>query len=212
MTTRDSNENPTVDRSETMEKALGSAAASPGEGQDTDSSRPPLFVIHKHRNNGLYYDLRLEITGVLKSWALPEGPTTDPTHKHRATPSEDFALDAAYFEGVIPAGQYGAGTLLVWDTGTYRNLRDEHERDISIPMGQALEDGEIRIWLEGQKLRGGYSLVRVSKGKSSESWQLTKLDDEEANVQRNITEEEPNSVLTDRSLDQVRQSEQEEQS
>ena len=105
----------------------------------------PRFVIQKHDASSLHYDFRLEADGVLKSWAVPKGPSTDPREKRLAMRVEDHPLDYADFEGVIPKGQYGAGTVIVWDTGSYRPLGDE-------PLERALEHGHASVWLQGRKL------------------------------------------------------------
>ena len=137
-------------------------------------SHEPIFVIQKHAARRLHYDFRLEVDGVLKSWAIPKGPSTDPQDKRLAVPTEDHPLAYAGFEGVIPAGEYGGGTVLVWDTGIYRNLTEK--KGEAIPMGQGLAHGHVKVWLEGRKLKGGYALTRFKTGKD-ESWLLVKADD-----------------------------------
>ena len=111
----------------------------------------PIFVIQKHAASHLHYDFRLEVDGVLKSWAIPKGPSTDPKDKRLAVPTEDHPLEYADFEGVIPAGEYGGGTVLVWDTGPYRNLTEK--KGEAIPMGQAVAHGHVKVWLEGRNSR-----------------------------------------------------------
>jgi DNA ligase D-like protein (predicted 3'-phosphoesterase) len=159
------------------------------------SGRRPRFVIQQHQARSLHYDFRLEAGGVLKSWAVPKGPSTNPRDKRLAMPTEDHPLEYADFEGVIPEGHYGAGTVIVWDRGSYRNLRDE-------PVEQQVEDGHVAIWLEGKKLRGGYSLTRVGGGKR-ERWLLVKMDDEEADRRRKPVRSQPESVKSGRTLDEV---------
>lgn len=160
----------------------------------------PIFVIQKHAARRLHYDFRLEVDGVLKSWAIPKGPSTDPRDKRLAVPTEDHPLEYAGFEGVIPEGEYGGGTVLVWDTGTYRNLTEK--KGEYIPMGQGLAHGHVKIWLEGRKLEGGYALTRFKTGKD-ESWLLVKADDAGADPGRNPVADEPGSVLTGRTLEEI---------
>lgn len=164
----------------------------------------PIFVIQKHDASSLHYDFRVEVDGVLKSWAVPKGPSTDPSQKRLAIPTEDHPLPYADFEGVIPEGQYGAGTVLVWDRGTYRNLKEADEKkEEPKPVSKQLEDGHATIWLEGQKISGGYALIRTGKGDDSR-WLLIKMKDEEADARRNPTSTEPKSVKTGRTLDEIR--------
>jgi len=146
------------------------------------------------------------VDGVLKSWAVPKGPSTDPSEKRLAVPTEDHPLEYADFEGVIPEGEYGAGTVLVWDTGPYRNLRAEKQGDDVASMEESLEQGKLEIWLEGEKLRGGYALVRTGKGKDAR-WLLIKMRNEGAHARRNPTSTEPKSVLTGRTLEEIAQQE-----
>lgn len=132
------------------------------------------FVVQKHRSRNLHYDLRLEVDGVLKSWAVPKGPSTDPKMKRLAIMTEDHPLDYAGFEGIIPEGQYGAGTVIVWDTGYYRNITERDGQ--TIPMAEAIQQGHAAVWLEGKKLKGGYALTKTKRG-----WILVKMRDKEAN-------------------------------
>ena len=164
------------------------------------SAQQPIFVIQKHAARHLHYDFRLEVDGVLKSWAIPKGPSTDPRDKRLAVPTEDHPLEYAGFEGVIPEGEYGGGTVLVWDTGTYRNLTEK--KGAAVPMGQGLAHGHVKFWLEGRKLKGGYALTRFKTGKD-ESWLLSKADDAEADPGRNPVADEPGSVLTGRTIEEV---------
>ncbi len=168
--------------------------------QGEHPSKQPIFVIQKHDARRLHYDFRLEVNGVLKSWAVPKGPSTDPREKRLAILVEDHPLAYADFEGVIPEGEYGAGTVLVWDTGPYRNLRAEKDKK-PVSMEQAFAEGKIEVWLQGKKLQGGYTLIRTIRGK--ERWLLTKMDDEKADARRNPISTEPLSVLSGRSLEDI---------
>jgi DNA ligase D-like protein (predicted 3'-phosphoesterase) len=164
------------------------------------AEREPHFVIQKHDASRLHYDVRLEADGVLKSWAVPKGPSTDPRDRQLAVPTEDHPLDYEDFEGVIPEGQYGAGTVLVWDAGTYRNI-SEHRGD-PVPVADAIRRGHLAVWLDGHKLRGGYAFTRIRGGKD-EAWLMVKMRDEGADARRKPVRTQPESVLTGRDLDQV---------
>jgi|SRR5690554_1435015 len=167
------------------------------EGGSHKTSKNPIFVIQKHYASRLHYDFRLELDGVLKSWAVPKGPSTDPRDKRLAVPTEDHPLEYADFEGEIPEGEYGAGRVIVWDTGIYRNLREEDKDDKKASMTQSVEEGHIAVWLEGKKLQGGYALIRTGRGKE-DRWLLVKMNDEKADARRNPVETEPESVLSGR--------------
>lgn len=162
--------------------------------------RKNIFVIQKHAASHLHYDLRLAVGGVLRSWAVPKGPSIDPKEKRLAMRTEDHPLEYADFEGVIPEG-YGAGTVMVWDAGTYRPLNDKGDEKTSF--SSALKKGHAKFELNGKKLRGGFSLVRISKRKK-ERWLLIKSEDDEADARRNPTSTQKKSVLTRRTMNQVR--------
>ena len=147
-----------------------------------------LFVVQKHRASALHYDFRLEAGGVLVSWAVPKGPSLDPKVKRLAMAVEDHPLDYARFEGVIPEGEYGGGTVMVWDIGTYE-LEDAETFD------EALRRGRIVFNLHGKKLKGGWVLVRT-RGRQ---WLLMKRTDRSASSV-DITTAKPRSVLTRRLL------------
>jgi DNA ligase D-like protein (predicted 3'-phosphoesterase) len=164
--------------------------------------KAPRFVIQKHDATALHYDFRLEADGVLKSWAIPKGPSTDPRDKRLAMPTEDHPLDYHDFEGVIPEKQYGAGPVIVWDAGTYRNLTEKDGREI--PVEEGVDAGHVKVWLEGRKIRGGYSLRRTRIGKDErEKWLLVKLKDEEADARRNPVSSQPQSVKSGRTIEEV---------
>jgi DNA ligase D-like protein (predicted 3'-phosphoesterase) len=158
-------------------------------------------VIQKHAASRLHYDSRLEAGGVLLSWAVPKGLSTEPRDRRLDIQTEDHPLDYVDFEGVIPEGEYGAGTVLVWDSGRYHNLRARKGRN-SQSMEQALKDGLIEVWLEGEKLTGGYALKRIEGGKKPR-WLIIKMDDEHADARRRPTSTEPQSVRSGRDLDEI---------
>jgi bifunctional non-homologous end joining protein LigD len=163
---------------------------------------PLLFVVQQHSATRLHYDFRLECDGVLKSWAVPKGPSLDPADKRLAVPTEDHPFDYASFEGVIPPGQYGAGEVIVWDCGVYSP--DEEEAwvgDREAAEGQVrkgLEEGKLSITLRGEKLKGSFALVKTSRGKD---WLLIKHKD------RFVTKEDVTarnrSVLSGIAVDEV---------
>ena len=155
----------------------------------------PMFVIQKHAASSLHYDFRLEVDGVLVSWAVPKGPSTDPRERRLAVQVEDHPLSYGDFEGVIGAG-YGAGAVIVWDTGSYDNLREE------VSMSEALADGHVRVALHGHKLRGGYTLRRTRAG-SKPNWLLMKRRDGEADARRNPLSTQPESVLSGRTIEDL---------
>ncbi|HEU4946760.1 MAG TPA: DNA polymerase ligase N-terminal domain-containing protein [Kribbella sp.] len=161
----------------------------------------PIFVIQKHAARRLHYDLRLEVDGVLKSWAVPRGPSLDPTEKRLAVPTDDHSMDYADFEGAIGSSQYGSGAVIVWDLGTYRNLTTDR-RGTVIAMADAVEHGHVKIWLDGVKLKGGWALTRTGEQDGS-PWLLVKVRDKTADPASSPTTTEPRSVLTDRTVEEV---------
>ena len=156
-------------------------------------SRSRIYVVQKHQASRLHYDFRLEHNGVLLSWAVPKGPSLDPSVKRLAIQVEDHPLEYAQFEGVIPDGQYGAGAVMVWDIGTWRPEQDD--------VADAIKKGELKFTLRGKKLRGSWVLVRTpGYGRNArKSWLLIKHRDRYAS-KRDITVVEPKSVLTGRLL------------
>lgn len=178
-------------------------------GQQAGKNGGRRFVIQKHDASNLHYDFRLEVDNALVSWAVPKGPSTDPSERRLAIQTEDHPLDYADFEGVIPEGEYGAGTVIVWDTGHYQNLR-ANKGPKSMSMPRSLEDGLVEVWLEGEKLQGGYALKRTEGGKKPR-WMLIKMDDEAADARRNPVSTEPDSVLSARSIRDVAKAVQDEE-
>lgn len=165
-----------------------------------EEQRPRAFVIQKHAASRLHYDFRLEVEGVLVSWAVPKGPSLNPKERRLAVRTEDHPLEYATFEGSIPAGQYGAGTVIVWEAGTYRNLKQEDPQHPPQTMAEALAAGQVTVWLEGHKLRGGFALIRTRTGGEEDNWMLVKMRDAEADETRDILRERPESILSDRSV------------
>ncbi|WP_030159961.1 DNA polymerase ligase N-terminal domain-containing protein [Glycomyces sp. NRRL B-16210] len=151
------------------------------------------FVVQRHEASRLHFDFRLQIGGVLVSWAVPKGPSLNPDYKRLAVRTEDHPLDYAAFEGRIPEGEYGAGTVIVWDAGTYRNLTEKRGR--AVPMSDALAHGHLKVRLEGEKLTGAFALSRMGEG---EDWLLVKIDDEGADRRRKPAKTRLESVLSGR--------------
>jgi len=153
-----------------------------------------MFVIQKHAATSLHYDLRLEVDGVLASWAVPKGPSADPRDKRLAMQVEDHPLDYGDFEGVIGPG-YGAGAVIVWDTGEYDNLRDE-------PMTEGIENGHVSFALKGHKLQGDWSLRRIRGGEKPQ-WLRVKRRDDHADARRNPVSTQPESVLSGKTIEEL---------
>lgn len=169
----------------------------------------PIFVIQEHDARSRHWDFRIEVEGVLESWAVPKGPSTDPRQKRLAVATEEHPLEYADFEGVIPEGEYGAGAVIVWDAGPYCNMTTGDDGE-EVPMREALSRGHATIWLEGKKLRGGYDLVHARTGGEARNWLLVKRKDEGADARRKPTRSEPHSVLSGRTVEEVREQEGEE--
>ncbi len=143
----------------------------------------------------------LQVGRALKSWAVPKGPSLNPSDKRMAAEVEDHPIGYAKFEGVIPKGQYGAGAVMVWDTGTYRNVtRKDHKK---VPITKALKHGHVAVWLDGKKLKGGYALSRIAKGKKPR-WLLVKMRDAKADARRKPTKTETKSALTGRTMKEIK--------
>jgi DNA ligase D-like protein (predicted 3'-phosphoesterase) len=170
-----------------------------GESPRSDSEKP-IFVIQKHKARNLHYDVRLEVNGVLKSWAVPKGPSSDPSVKRLAVATEDHPMEYADFEGTIPEGDYGAGVVLVWDIGTYLNITQTKDQTPSVEA--AIEQGHLNVWLEGKKLKGGYSFVRFRR-EAKDQWLLVKMNDAEADPANDPVATQPESVLSGLSLEQI---------
>jgi len=159
------------------------------------AAKPLSYVIQKHRATALHYDFRLEWEGVLLSWAVPKGPSLDPSVKRLAMPTEDHPLEYAAFEGIIPEGEYGGGTVMIWDRGTWTPEVED--------VDAALKKGELKVSLDGEKLHGSWVLVRTRRrGEERPSWLLIKHRDQYAST-KDIAEEEPRSVVSGRLLVEI---------
>jgi bifunctional non-homologous end joining protein LigD len=158
-----------------------------------------IFVVQKHAARNLHYDFRLEWNGVLLSWAVPKGPSIDPSVKRLATAVEDHPVEYAEFEGVIPEGEYGGGTVMVWDRGTWTP---------EVPdVNAAIARGDLKFTLHGEKLKGSWVLVRTKgfpPGAGERSWLLIKHRDAGAGAD-DVVVARPRSVLTDRTLAEIAQ-------
>jgi bifunctional non-homologous end joining protein LigD len=156
---------------------------------------PLAFVIQKHRATALHYDLRLEWKGVMLSWAVPKGPSLDPSVKRMAMRVEDHPIEYNAFEGIIPGGEYGGGTVMIWDRGVWTPAAESADVD------GALEKGELKLIIDGTKLHGSWVMVRTrsSTTKSRHAWLLIKHRDEWANTGQ-VTETAPRSAVSNRLL------------
>jgi bifunctional non-homologous end joining protein LigD len=136
-----------------------------------------IFVVQRHKASRLHYDFRLELDGVLKSWAVPKGPSMNPKDKRLAMMVEDHPYDYKDFEGVIPEGNYGAGIVEIWDEGTYSDLENSSRKEAEKNLRKGLKSGDFKFQLFGKKLKGEFVLVKL-KGKEDNSWLLIKHRDE----------------------------------
>lgn len=168
-----------------------------GEG----SGGKPIFVIQQHDASSMHYDFRLEHDGVLLSWAVPKGPSTNPKDKRLAVRTEDHPLDYARFEGRIPEKEYGGGVVIVWDYGTYENISEKDDEPID--MDAAIKKGHIRVKLDGSKLSGGYSLIHTRMRGDEKNWLLIKEDDDGADARRNPTSTEPKSIISGKTIEEM---------
>lgn len=168
------------------------------KGAKNRSRSGKLFVVQKHDASRLHYDFRLELDGTLKSWAIPKGPSLEPKERRLAVHVEDHPVEYGGFEGIIPEGEYGGGTVILWDRGTWEPLGDA-EKDY--------REGKLKFYLKGKKLRGGWMLVRMPprEGDSGDNWLLIKERDEFARPSDDfdVTVAEPNSVKSGKSIAEV---------
>jgi len=166
-----------------------------GKDRSIKKSHPLIFVIQKHAASHLHYDFRLEINGTLKSWAVPKGPSLDPKQKRLAMQVEDHPLEYANFEGIIPKGEYGGGTVMIWDHGIWEPIGDYE---------QSYNKGKLEFILHGKKLKGKWILLRIARDKKP-SWLLVKVADAEScdSNKYDILKEQPLSVITQRDLSEI---------
>ena len=187
-------------------KRVFNETAEPIGKKKATSKKGLKFVVQKHDATSLHYDFRLEMDGVLKSWAVPKGPSINPQDKRLAMMVEDHPYDYRNFEGIIPEGNYGAGTVMVWDEGIYNAMEYEAEpvkTQEKILLGE-LKKGDLKFVLHGKKLKGAFALVKM-KGRGENAWLLIKKDDDEAS-ETDITKKDK-SVKTDRTLNQIAEEE-----
>lgn len=143
------------------------------QGKEQDEQ---VFVIQKHASRSLHYDFRIEIDGVLKSWAIPKG-VPESGERHLALETEDHPLEYADFEGEIPVGEYGAGQVEIFDKGVYHNIKKRNNK--TVPIEQCFKDGRIELWLEGKRLHGAYALIRTQSDEK-EYWLFLKMKEHHA--------------------------------
>jgi bifunctional non-homologous end joining protein LigD len=180
-----------------------SKTAEPTGGRPEDEALH--FVIQKHDASHLHYDFRLEMEGVLKSWAVPKGPSTDPSIKRLAMMVEDHPYDYKNFEGIIPKGQYGGGTVIVWDEGTYEPAEGEFssKKEMDKYLRNQLHKGKLHVIMHGKKLKGEYGLIKSSY-KDEKSWLLFKVKDKYAK-ETDITKKDK-SVISGKTIPQMEKS------
>lgn len=163
---------------------------------------PLQFVVQKHAASHLHYDLRLELDGVMKSWAVPKGPSVDPEVKRLAMEVEDHPIEYNSFEGTIPKGQYGGGTVMIWDRGTYVPRDVEPGDDHAAVIRHGLQNGKLDIVFEGERLRGAFTLIRTKRDEKSQ-WLFFKRDDSDAQPGVDITEQYTTSIDSGRSMEEI---------
>lgn len=215
---RDKAAQPAERLKEYRDKRDFSLTAEPAGGQADPEAKRPLFCVQKHAASRLHYDLRLEVNGVLKSWAVPKGPSPDPADKRLAVMTEDHPLEYADFEGTIPEGEYGGGTVLLWDIGWWEpdlvRRKPGSARQREAAAGEAatadpppdpetdLANGELKFALHGEKLRGSWALVQM-KGRGDKNWLMIKHRDDDAQPGLDLTHEAPLSVSSGRSIEEI---------
>jgi DNA ligase D-like protein (predicted 3'-phosphoesterase) len=176
--------------------------AEPGGDEAAADGGRPVFVVQLHDASSMHFDFRLEADGVLKSWAVPKGPSTDPHVKRFAARTEDHPLDYRTFEGVIAAGEYGGGTVMVWDEGTFVNLTTDRSGE-QVPLGAAVDGGHASFRLRGHKLHGDYALTRMRGDDGKEQWLLVKKTDRHAKADKSTDPHRLRSARSGRTLRRI---------
>ncbi|HYF40211.1 MAG TPA: DNA polymerase ligase N-terminal domain-containing protein, partial [Gemmatimonadales bacterium] len=173
-------------------------------GGSARSGKKLAFVIQKHAASHLHYDLRLELDGVMKSWAVPKGPSLDPSVKRLAMQVEDHPIEYNSFEGTIPKGEYGGGTVMLWDQGTYTYGGSDPAADPVDALRRGYGKGDFKFELQGKRLRGSWVLVRTRRDeKGKAQWLLIKHRDEYAKPGADVTAEHQTSVATGRTMEEI---------
>jgi bifunctional non-homologous end joining protein LigD len=172
-------------------------------GKEVARKGAPIFVIQKHKATQLHYDFRLEAEGVLKSWAVPKGPSLNVADKRLAMMVEDHPYDYRDFEGIIPPGNYGAGAVIVWDQGNYAALGAKKLSDTSRMIATGIKKGEIKFVLNGRKLKGGFALIKIKNrfGGKDNAWLLIK--EKDGYVKKIDITKQDKSVKSGKTLEQL---------
>jgi bifunctional non-homologous end joining protein LigD len=179
-----------------------SKTSEPEGGAATSGVKPLQFVIQKHAATSLHFDLRLELDGVMKSWAVPKGPSLDPSVKRLAMQVEDHPIEYNTFEGIIPQGEYGGGTVMLWDRGWYTWW--QLDPDPVARLREGYRKGDFKFVLSGKRLQGSWVLVRIKRGSPEKpQWLLIKHADEYAKPGYDIVAKEKTSVATHRTMDAI---------
>lgn len=192
------------DLAEYRRKRDFTVTAEPAGGAVPRVRRPLRFVVQKHAASHLHFDFRLELDGVMKSWAVPKGPSLDPSVKRLAMQVEDHPIEYNTFEGIIPQGEYGGGTVMLWDRGAYTWWQDDP--DPVARLREGYQKGDFKFVLLGERLKGSFVLVRLRRGDPDKpQWLLIKHDDEFARADSDIAGDEMTSVTTGRTMDEIAQ-------
>ena len=168
----------------------------------TRRRRALQFVIQKHAATRLHFDLRLELDGVMKSWAVPKGPSLDPAVKRLAMEVEDHPIDYNTFEGTIPKGEYGGGTVMLWDRGTYEPTPGSETSDVDA-LREGFRRGKVDVTFHGARLEGSFALVRMRGDEDKPQWLFIKHRDAFADPSRDIVAEEITSITTGRTMEEI---------